>query len=513
MAPRAKPYRFTELERWTRSQLLILKTLIAYLPGAALGDEFKASIKELLARLTGSEVDIWLDSMTVQDGAEVARELSEPACLALISMLPSEHHAVLDLDLKLAGIAVDKMLGGTGEDADPSRPLSSIESGLVSFILLKLMSVAQGLLAEEQEVALRLKKLHAHPDGVREALEGHDLVVVGFKVFLDMQVGYVRLVLPAEMVRTTLATAVEPGGPVWERRLASLRQRLARVASAPTQLVVEAGRSELSSEDLAGVDVGDILLVEKTGVRKEGESLSGEVEVRVGAGTHGVVRGNLVDLENGHQGVEITAIEAFPEPDPAGMEAGGAEDGGEPAQEEEQQEEYAEEARHTPLRPGGSFPRGEQAREGAFGALVRARGVGGDVESRDEETVVLRAELGEDQRDDEDEEMQDEEYEEQQDEEAPSEEGGEEAQEEGPQDNLGETEALLKDIPMPVVVELGRIKTSAGDIVNLRAGQILELRRAPNDPVDITVNGKLVGKGELVEVDGELGVRLLSLVR
>lgn len=66
---------------------------------------------------------------------------------------------------------------------------------------------------------------------------------------------------------------------------------------------------------------------------------------------------------------------------------------------------------------------------------------------------------------------------------------------------------------MPVVVELGRIKTSAGDIIGLRPGQILELRRAPNDPVDITVNGKLVGKGELVEVEGELGVRLVSLVR
>ena len=100
-------------------------------------------------------------------------------------------------------------------------------------------------------------------------------------------------------------------------------------------------------------------------------------------------------------------------------------------------------------------------------------------------------------------------------EEQPAEEEGQQqdAPAEEPGDNLGETEGLLKDIAMPVVVELGRIKTSAGDIIGLRPGQILELRRAPNDPVDITVNGKLVGKGELVEVEGELGVRLVSLVR
>src|SRR5204863_117654 len=125
----------------------------------------------------------------------------------------------------------------------------------------------------------------------------------------------------------------------------------------------------------------------------------------------------------------------------------------------------------TPLRPSGDAPRATV--EHAFGARAKVRGAGGDVEpSRWDEHEMAARERGEEQRDDEDEEQQ---------EEAPAdeeqqEEGGEEqAEEEGPSDNLSETEALLKDIPMPVVVELGRIKTTAGDIVNLRAGQILEL--------------------------------------
>lgn len=503
MASRVRPYRFSELERWTRSQLRVLKTLDAYLPGSALGTDFKQALKDAISKLVGAEVDIWLDTILPSPAAEVLKRLTDPACLAVISMPPSEYQAVLDLDLKLASMAVDKMLGGSGEDADPSRPLSSIEQGLVSFILLKLMHTAQGMLAEEQQVALRLKRIYAHPEDLGSLLKDSEQVVLGFKLFLDMHVGYARLIIPADMIQTTLAAPIDPNGPVFARRLDSLRKRINRVRDERTVVVVEAGRSELSEADLAGVDVGDILLVERTGLQKTVEGLNGSVEVRVGQGTHGIVRGNLVELENGHQGVEITAIEALAEPDPVDDEQATPEEASPGEAVEEAYE--AEEARHTPLTPRGTgvtvrgCPRG-------FGADSPVIGAGGDADPDGRLDALLDQEGGEHQVDDEDAEpVEEDQYEEEQ----PTDDGAVEEI----QDNLGETESLLKDIPMPVVIELGRIKTTAGDIINLRAGQILELRRAPSDPVNITVNGKLVGKGELVEVEGELGVRVLSLVR
>jgi flagellar motor switch protein FliM len=81
-----------------------------------------------------------------------------------------------------------------------------------------------------------------------------------------------------------------------------------------------------------------------------------------------------------------------------------------------------------------------------------------------------------------------------------------------PDDNLAGTENLLRDVPAPVVVELGRISMSTAQVVRLRQGEILRLPRGANDPVDLTVNGKLFARGELIEVDGELGVRLLKVV-
>jgi type III secretion system YscQ/HrcQ family protein len=79
-------------------------------------------------------------------------------------------------------------------------------------------------------------------------------------------------------------------------------------------------------------------------------------------------------------------------------------------------------------------------------------------------------------------------------------------------DNLEQTEGLLRDVPAPVVVELGRIRMNTAQVVRLRPGQVLRLPRGPNDPVDLVVNDKLFARAELVEVDGELGVRLIKVV-
>jgi flagellar motor switch protein FliM len=72
---------------------------------------------------------------------------------------------------------------------------------------------------------------------------------------------------------------------------------------------------------------------------------------------------------------------------------------------------------------------------------------------------------------------------------------------------------LLEDVTVAMAVELGRVTLSAADVVNLRAGQVIELSKHPGEPVDVVVDGRRIGKGELVEIDGELGVRILSISR
>src|SRR6185312_4376208 len=72
---------------------------------------------------------------------------------------------------------------------------------------------------------------------------------------------------------------------------------------------------------------------------------------------------------------------------------------------------------------------------------------------------------------------------------------------------------LVFDVPVSLSVELGRTEVPIRDVVNLGRGSIIELDRGPGTPLDVRVNGVLVGRGEVVLVNEEtLGLRFVEVV-
>jgi flagellar motor switch protein FliN len=72
---------------------------------------------------------------------------------------------------------------------------------------------------------------------------------------------------------------------------------------------------------------------------------------------------------------------------------------------------------------------------------------------------------------------------------------------------------LSPDMSVPLVIVMGRKNYTVKDLLDLRMGQVLDLDRPPLDPVDLVAGGRVIGKGELVEVEGNLGVRILKLFK
>jgi flagellar motor switch protein FliN len=70
---------------------------------------------------------------------------------------------------------------------------------------------------------------------------------------------------------------------------------------------------------------------------------------------------------------------------------------------------------------------------------------------------------------------------------------------------------LTSDIPVQIVAVLGKKSVTVKDIVSLRMGEVVELNRLPNEAIDLVANGKLIAKGELVDIDGRLGLRILKI--
>ena len=73
------------------------------------------------------------------------------------------------------------------------------------------------------------------------------------------------------------------------------------------------------------------------------------------------------------------------------------------------------------------------------------------------------------------------------------------------------TTAGPADVPVTLVVELGRVNLALSRLADLKPGDVVELGRHSREPVELTSNGKLVARGELVQIDTELGVRVTNV--
>lgn len=70
----------------------------------------------------------------------------------------------------------------------------------------------------------------------------------------------------------------------------------------------------------------------------------------------------------------------------------------------------------------------------------------------------------------------------------------------------------LAEVMLDVCVEVGTARIPVRDLLSLDEGGVVRLTRAAGEPVDLLVNGLLTARGEMVVVDGRLGLRVTELV-
>lgn len=68
-----------------------------------------------------------------------------------------------------------------------------------------------------------------------------------------------------------------------------------------------------------------------------------------------------------------------------------------------------------------------------------------------------------------------------------------------------------KDIPLYIGVEVGRFQVTLEKMMELQPGNMLSLHVRPEDGVDLVVNGRRIGRGELLRFGETLGVRITEI--
>lgn len=392
-----RAFHFSALPSVRRRHVALLKTLEWLIPNVTAVADVSSALERRMGELLDERVSIGVESVSVVPLSKLSAFFGKTTFLAVLAPLPHKSRGLMEVDLRLAHQIIDLLLGGAGE-AMALRPLTDIEEGVMTYVLIETLRV----LSPAIDASIPRLRLEGVVRGLEEIQglipEDEDLAVVQFHVRVGSQNGSIRVMVPESVV------ALASPGPTSEvraRRLAAdaLAHRH-RLRSAAVSLRVEVGSVEITSQDLAGIRERDVLLVDELTCRSDlGEN--GQGWFRVGAGDHASIS------------VDIAMVG----------------------------EQY-------------------QATITGFGPGLSSRHGSDDVD-------------------------------------------------EGQGDGGAE---VLRDIPLHIAVELGRVNTTADEVVSLKVGQVFDLQRTAGEPVDLSVNGKRIARGELVEVDGNLGVRILSLV-
>ena len=73
--------------------------------------------------------------------------------------------------------------------------------------------------------------------------------------------------------------------------------------------------------------------------------------------------------------------------------------------------------------------------------------------------------------------------------------------------------AIMLDVPMVIEAEMGQSNKTVNEVLKIGEGSVVEFEREAGEPVDLLVNGTLIARGEVVEIEGNYGVRITEIMR
>ena len=75
------------------------------------------------------------------------------------------------------------------------------------------------------------------------------------------------------------------------------------------------------------------------------------------------------------------------------------------------------------------------------------------------------------------------------------------------------TVKFIEDVPLIMIVEIGRTVMEVQNVLNLKKGSMVVFEKIVGEPMDIIVGDQLMARGEIVVVNERYGVRISEVTR
>jgi len=252
------PYDFKRPERVGKEQMRALQFL-----HEGFGRSFGAAMSALLRTI----VEVRLTSVDQLTYSEFVFSLENPTCFNLLSAHPLDGNIILDLNPSILYPIIDRLLGG-GKNAGPParRPLTEIELLLVSRITTIFNQELRKAWVNVLELELAVERVESNPQLVQVVPPNEVVVLISFELTLGDVRGMMNLCIPfntIERISGKLTANSWVGYSKSGATPASIETITQRLDGSRVQVVVTLAESTVSTADLIGLRVGDVITTEK----------------------------------------------------------------------------------------------------------------------------------------------------------------------------------------------------------------------------------------------------------
>ena len=292
--PREKitPYDFKRPERVGKEQMRALQTL-----HEGFGRNFAAGLSAMLR----SMVEVKLTSVDQLTYSEFVFSLENPTCFNLLNAEPLEGNLILDINPSILYPIIDRLLGG-GRESSPlaRRPLTEIELRLVSRITGLFLDELKHAWENVLDLTLEVVRVESNPQLVQIVPPNEVVVLISFEVALGDVRGMVNLCIPYNSIERISGKLSANSWVAYGKRKATpenIEQIARTLRSSFVELSVRLTKTRISTGELMGLRVGDVITTDKDIHSPLLVSVEGVPKFRAGPGAY-----------KGHKAIQIAGI-------------------------------------------------------------------------------------------------------------------------------------------------------------------------------------------------------------
>jgi flagellar motor switch protein FliM len=251
-------YDFRRPDRVSKEQLRSIRNL---------HDKFARNFSSNLSSFLRTITDISLVSVDQMTYGEFLMSLPDPTSFNIISMIPLQGNAVLEINPSLVFPIVDKLLGGAGLPLFQVRELTQLEmtiiDGIIALILKDLEEVWKQVVPN---VRFKKELSENSPHVIQIVAQNEVVVLIVFEVKFGEATGMMNLCLPALVLEPILGKISSQDWLIGAKKGRTGEYEIRILELLESMLVrctVELGRTSLSMEEVLELGAGDTVLLNK----------------------------------------------------------------------------------------------------------------------------------------------------------------------------------------------------------------------------------------------------------